>query len=151
MGCEGGGSVINSATPPRSLSIDLVFLVRTYDIDFVGIVNNIVYIRWLEDLRLKVLKEHLPLEHLLECGQAPVLVATHIEYLRSIRLFDDVMGCMWLEGLGKAKWTVGAEFTVKGTVMARASQTGVFVSTTTMKPVRIPQSLRVKFEHARAE
>jgi acyl-CoA thioesterase FadM len=35
--------------------------------------------------------------------------------------------------------------------MATASQTGVFVSTTTMKPVRIPQSLRVKFEHARTE
>ncbi len=79
------------------------------------------------------------------------MVATRIEYLRSIRLFDAVIGCMWLERLGKAKWTVRAEFTVKGTVMATASQTGVFVSTTTMKPVRIPESLRVKFEHAQTE
>ena len=26
--------------------------IRTYDIDFAGIVSNIVFIRWLEDLRL---------------------------------------------------------------------------------------------------
>jgi acyl-CoA thioester hydrolase len=29
--------------------------IRTYDIDFAGIVSNIVFIRWLEDLRLALL------------------------------------------------------------------------------------------------
>ncbi len=31
--------------------------IRTYDIDFAGIVSNIVYVRWLEDLRLAMMEE----------------------------------------------------------------------------------------------
>jgi acyl-CoA thioester hydrolase len=134
----------------QPLRIELAFPVRTYDIDFVGVVNNIVYVRWLEDLRLKLLEEHLPLDRLMASGQAPILSATHIEYLRSVKLFDPVIGRMWLEGLGSAKWTVRAVFIVNGTVMAAASQTGVFVSTRTMRPVRIPEALRAKFERAKA-
>jgi acyl-CoA thioester hydrolase len=132
----------------QALIVELEFPVRTYDIDFVGIVNNIVYIRWLEDLRLKILEEHLPLDHLLADGKAPVLAATEIEYIRPVRLFDSVLGRMWLKNLGLAKWTVQAEFTANGVVRATARQTGVFVSTSTMKAVRIPQALRAKFERA---
>ena len=33
--------------------------IRTYDIDFAGIVSNIVFIRWLEDLRLALLERLL--------------------------------------------------------------------------------------------
>ena len=35
--------------------------IRTYDIDFAGIVSNIVFIRWLEDLRLALLDQTYPL------------------------------------------------------------------------------------------
>jgi hypothetical protein len=35
--------------------------IRTYDIDFAGIVSNIVFIRWLEDLRLGLLDQVYPL------------------------------------------------------------------------------------------
>ena len=35
--------------------------IRTYDIDFAGIVSNIVFIRWLEDLRLGLLDQAYPL------------------------------------------------------------------------------------------
>jgi len=31
--------------------------IRTYDIDFAGIVSNIVFVRWLEDLRLGLLDQ----------------------------------------------------------------------------------------------
>jgi hypothetical protein len=46
----------------RRCKIQLRFQVRTYDIDYAGIVSNIVYIRWLEDLRLALLDQHVPLE-----------------------------------------------------------------------------------------
>src|SRR5947208_6147204 len=46
----------------RPLEVELLLAVRTYDIDFAGHVSNIVYIRWLEDLRLQFLNEHLPLQ-----------------------------------------------------------------------------------------
>ena len=38
---------------PFEIALDLP--IKTYDIDFAGIVSNIVYIRWLEDLRLKMI------------------------------------------------------------------------------------------------
>ena len=41
---------------PLEISLDLP--IKTYDIDFAGIVSNIVYIRWLEDLRLKMFEHH---------------------------------------------------------------------------------------------
>jgi acyl-CoA thioester hydrolase len=41
--------------------VEIPLPVRTYDIDFAGIVNNIVYIRWLEDLRLEMLARYFPL------------------------------------------------------------------------------------------
>ena len=48
--------------PQRPLEIQLELPVRTYDIDFAGIVNNIVFVRWLEDLRLAILDAHLPIQ-----------------------------------------------------------------------------------------
>ncbi len=62
---------------PFEVALDLP--IKTYDIDFAGIVSNIVYIRWLEDLRLKMLESHFPIENLIrsfaltkctECGDA---------------------------------------------------------------------------------
>jgi len=37
---------------PRAFEISTPIAIRTYDIDFAGIVSNIVYLRWLEDMRL---------------------------------------------------------------------------------------------------
>jgi acyl-CoA thioester hydrolase len=49
-------------TIPGPLFTELTFTVKTYDIDFAGHVSNIVYIRWLEDLRFALLDEYFPLE-----------------------------------------------------------------------------------------
>ena len=57
----------------KPLEVELYLPVRTYDIDFAGIVNNIVYVRWLEDLRLEMLSRFLPLEELLQNGIAPLI------------------------------------------------------------------------------
>lgn len=40
-------------TQERTLNLDMPITVKTYDIDFMGIVSNISYVRWMEDLRLK--------------------------------------------------------------------------------------------------
>ena len=49
----------------KPLEINLELPIKTYDIDFAGIVSNIVYIRWLEDLRLRIFEVHQPLEQLM--------------------------------------------------------------------------------------
>src|SRR5271156_3261879 len=47
--------------------------VRLYDIDFNGHVSNIVYIRWLEDIRTIAFETIMPLKNCLDLGQTPVL------------------------------------------------------------------------------
>jgi acyl-CoA thioester hydrolase len=124
----------------------ILFDVKTYDIDSAGHVSNIVYIRWLEDLRLKILDNHLPLEGLVKKGIVPVLLHTDIEYKRAIHLFDKPTGTMWMSSVGNVKFSLEAEITVDGQLMARASQQGIFMSRDTEKPVRLPQEIREGFK-----
>jgi len=129
----------------RPLEVVLAIPVRTYDIDFVGIVSNIVYIRWLEDLRLKFLDEHLQLNQQLEQGYAPFLAGTEIEYKRPIKLIDQVIGRLWVSNLGRLKWTVQAEILSNNELAAIATQKGVFISLQNSRPIPIPQELQNKY------
>ena len=117
------------------------FRVMTYDIDFAGIVSNISYIRWLEDLRNVFAEQALSLGDALRRGIAPALMRTEIDYLASVRFPDIVTGRMWLAEHGRSKWDLAAEFESQGTgqLVARARQTGVFVSLETLRPVRLPE------------
>ena len=129
----------------RPFEIELTIPVCTYDIDFAGIVSNIVYIRWLEDLRFKLLDEHLPLDRQVEQGYAPILTETQIEYKRSIKLFDRVVGRLWVSNLGRIKWTVQAEIITNNQLAAKATQMGAFVSLDNNRPIPIPEELLHKY------
>jgi len=129
----------------RALEVKLTIPVRTYDIDFAGIVSNIVYIRWLEDLRLKFLDEHWQLEQQIEQGYTPILLGTEISYKRSIKLTDKVVGNLWLSELGRLKWTVQAEILSNNELAAIAKQTGAFVSIQTNRPIPISAELQKKY------
>jgi acyl-CoA thioester hydrolase len=127
--------------PDRPFEIELSFPVRTYDIDFAGIVSNIVFIRWLEDLRLRMLEIHYPLEPVLARGHGPLLARTEIDYLRPVRFGSRVHGAMWLSGHGRARFDLEAEFEVAGEIVARARQRGCFVDYAKMRPVPLPDAL----------
>lgn len=129
----------------RPLEVELTIPVRTYDIDFAGIVSNITYIKWLEDLRLKFLDEHLPLDKPLKEGYAPIVAGTEIEYKRPIKLFNQVIGRLWLSSLGRLKWTVQAEILCNNEIAATATQKGAFVNLQNGRPVLIPQELQKKY------
>lgn len=129
--------------PTKPFQVTLNFTVRTYDIDFVGIVSNIVYIRWLEDLRLQALAEHFPLDTAInELGISPVLLRTEIDYLRPIRLFDPVVGVLWAAEIGRVRQVLQAEFRVHGDLHASARQTTCFIDLKTGRPVRTPDAIR---------
>ena len=125
------------------------FRVMTYDIDFAGVVSNIVYIRWLEDLRNLLAEQILPIGEALKRGIAPTLMRTEIDYLAPVRFPDVIAGRMWLAERGRARWSLAAEFTSQTlgasglpAITARAQQTGVFVSLATLQPVRLPEEFR---------
>lgn len=84
---------------PFEIALDLA--IKTYDIDFAGIVSNIVYIRWLEDLRLKMLESHFPIKNLMSKGYCPTVNSTEIKYQKALRLGDRPVGKMWISQLGR--------------------------------------------------
>ena len=116
--------------------------IRTYDIDFAGIVSNIVFIRWLEDLRLGLMAEAYPLERALAEDVAPLLTETRIAYRRPVRIGDPLRGRMRVKQLGRVRWHLAAEFAVGAAVHAAADQEGLFVRLSTGRPIAIPEPIR---------
>ena len=133
-------------TEPRI--IERALPVRTYDIDFAGIVSNIVYIRWLEDLRLAMMEEAYPIARALAEDVAPILLETKIAYERPVTIHDALKGRMWVTEMGRVKWHLAAEFVVGETVHARAEQVGLFVRLSTRRPIAPPLPLRQRFAPA---
>ncbi len=130
----------------RPLLVTLPLKVQTYDIDVAFHVNNQVYVRWLEDLRMEVLREYYPLKRFMDEGVAPILASTQITYKRPIGLYDEPVGHMWCTHLGRATIWLEAEITVGDQVCAHAIQRGSFLVLATSKASRTPGELMAKFE-----
>lgn len=133
----------------KPLLIERPITVRTYDIDFANIVHNIVYLRWLEDLRSEILVDVLPIEEILSTGVSPILTRTEIDYRWPVRINDNPVGRMWVDELSHTRWTLAAEIVVGERVCITARQSGYFANLDTLRPVRVPAKLREKWEIAR--
>ena len=131
----------------RPMFVEKSFTVKTYDIDFAGHVSNIVYIRWLEDLRFQMLEEHLPLKPQMEQGYAPILARTNIQYKRAIRLFEPVIGQLWVQNVGAARIILASHIMVNNEICADVVQEGVFADLATGRPMRVPAEMRHLVEH----
>jgi acyl-CoA thioester hydrolase len=132
----------------RTLNIDLPITVKTYDIDFMGIVSNISYIRWMEDLRLQFLEVHYPLQKLMSELIVPILSHTHLDYKRPIRMHDQVIGSIWMEKFDSSGWIANIEFTADRKLAATGAQGGVFINIGTMKPANPPEGLQKIYDEA---
>jgi acyl-CoA thioester hydrolase len=126
---------------------ELALRVQTYDIDFAGIVSNIVFIRWLEDLRLGLMDAAYPLVQALSEDVAPILISTRIAYRRPVTIADRPVGRIRVASLGRVRWRLAAEFTVDGAICAEAicaeaEQEGLFMRLSTRRPIAIPEPIR---------
>jgi acyl-CoA thioester hydrolase len=123
--------------------------VFTFDIDVADHVSNIVYLRWLEMTRVRFLDAvGLPIDEMIASGIAPVIARTEIDYVRPVRLREQVHVALWLSRLRAASAELRFEVTVgdEGEVAARADQLGLFVRLVTGRPVRMPADARARFE-----
>jgi acyl-CoA thioester hydrolase len=132
----------------RPLMIERPIVVRTYDVDFANIVHNIVYLRWLEDLRSEILVDVLPIDQILSTGVSPILTRTEIDYLWPVRIGDRVTGRMWVADLSRTRWILAAEIAIDDHICSAARQYGYFANLKTLKPVRVPERLRHEYEAA---
>lgn len=130
----------------RSMLVEIAIPICTYDIDFAGIVSNIVYIRWLEDLRLAMLtKYYMPMTDLVLTGITPVLIKTDIDYKSQLTIHDHVVGKMWIESISHVQLFLMSEIFNDEQLVARAKQTVLFINLATRRPVRIPSELNQRY------
>jgi len=123
--------------------------IYTYQIDFVGHVNNIVYIQWMENGRINLLEAiDLPAFDLAaKEGIVPVLTKTSIRYRKPYFLNNTVVVEIWISQLNNASAIMDFNFkNEKGELCATGQQTGLFVDRQTMRPVRLSEKYREAFE-----
>ncbi|MBD2256784.1 thioesterase family protein [Pseudanabaena sp. FACHB-2040] len=110
-----------------------------YQIDYLGHVNNAVYIQWMEIGRIKLLEAiGLPIHEISEQGFVPVLVHTSITYKVPLYVSDRVQIELWLSELRHASAILQFRFrSDQQTLAAEGMQKGLFVDKQTMRPRRL--------------
>ena len=123
--------------------------IYTYHIDIVGHVNNIIYIQWMENGRMKLLEEiGIPVTELTKNeGILPVITNTTITYKKAFFIYNSVRIEMWVSKMLNASAILEFRFyNEKDELCATGQQKGLFVNTTTMRPSRITEKHREAFE-----
>lgn len=121
--------------------------VFSHQTDYVGHLNNIIYIEWMEIGRTKLLEyidlsfDKLDVENI-----APILVGTEIKYKKSLYLNEMVKIEIWVSELKNASAVMSFNFyNSKGELAAFGKQTGLFIHRDTLKPYRLKSEHREAF------
>ena len=129
------------------MMIEMPLIISGYDIDVMGIVSNIVYIRWFENLRFKFLDKYYPFEEIISHNQSPILATTEANYKFPLTIYDKPIGQTWVTGMSRAKWEMEFKITTKDKVHCTGKQTGYFFDLNKNKPIAIPPELINTFKY----
>lgn len=133
----------------RLLLVERPFRIAAYDVDVMGIVSNLVYIRWFEDLRFAFLDEYWPYEDMTAQGLSPILAETHAHYHLPLTIHERPTGRAWVEEMRAARWTLGFEIASDAGVHCTGRQRGFIYHLERKRPVRLPPQLMEPWEAAR--
>ncbi len=116
-------------------------------IDQLGHVNNIEYVRWVQDAAVKHSDATgLDWNAYLEMKAAFVIRRHVIEYLREAKVGERLRVATWIESATRITALRATEIrNEKGDAILTAQTTWVFVSLETMRPVRINQRVAEAF------
>ena len=123
--------------------------IYTYHIDFVGHVNNIIYVQWLENARVKLIEAMgLQITKLSqEDDILPIITETNIRYKKPFFLSDTVSVEVWVSEI----FNVSANFRFRflnqnQEECCTAQQKVLFIDRATQKPSRKIVKYRNAFE-----
>jgi acyl-CoA thioester hydrolase len=116
-------------------------------IDYHGHVNNIVYIQWLEQARVQLLVEAgFAPQNARDHGVALVLMESHVRFLRSVRLSDNVVIETWFSVLNHLRAELQFRIFAGGILVASAEQRGAFVDPISLRPRALPKANQTTLE-----
>lgn len=113
--------------------VELKFNINTYDIDIAGHVNNIVYVKWFENLRTRLFDQYFNLQELISNNLYPVVVSTDIKYKKSLQLFNKPIGNMRIENSNHGVITLKAEIKFNNKIAAYGEQKCIIMNIKTGK------------------
>jgi acyl-CoA thioester hydrolase len=120
--------------------------IMSFETDYVGIVNNTEFIRFLERVRYALSKKYgFTFKQVRSAKLWNVMAHVEINYRAPARFEDIMLGTGWVEKVGTSSLTLAYEFRLKRTrrLVADAKQVLVFVNNK-LKPTPIPASIRKK-------
>jgi len=128
----------------KAVTIELPIM--SFETDYVGIVNNTEFIRFLERVRYALSKKYgFTFKQVRSAKLWTVMAHVEINYRAPARFEDVMLGTGWVEKVGSSSLTLAYEFRLKGSrrLVADAKQVLVFVNNK-LKPTPIPASIRKK-------
>jgi acyl-CoA thioester hydrolase len=108
-------------------------IIRTYEIDIAGHVNNIVYIKWIEDLRIELFESFFSVIEQMKNNFYPVVVSTEITYKKQLIISDKPTGKIYLDSISHGIIILKIEFTCENKIVAHALQKCVIMNLSTGK------------------
>jgi acyl-CoA thioester hydrolase len=106
----------------QSQFIEMPLMINTFDIDAARHVNNVVYIRWLEELRTKLISSICDFKRLIGNGYYIVVISTLIKYKKQLKLFDKPTGTLKIDSVNHGIITLGGEIKIGSQISAIAEQ-----------------------------
>ena len=80
--------------------------IKAYEIDAMGVVSNIVYVKWLEDARHAFLEKYFSYDKMIETGISPVMMKNEITYKKPLRITDKPTATLWIARMTKMRWEI---------------------------------------------
>ena len=113
------------------------FAVQPEDIDVLGHVNNVVYLRWVQDVAEAHWKTLAPVS--VKEKYSWVVLRHEIDYLRAALPGDEILGKTWVEDFEgvRSNRIVQLYKQHSGTLLAEAKTTWCLLDAVSMKPKRI--------------
>ncbi|KAB7672471.1 acyl-CoA thioesterase [Bacillus sp. B1-b2] len=125
----------------RRMLMEEELKINGYDIDVMGIVSNIVYVRWFEDLRMAFLDKFYPFDEMFSLKISPILIQTECQYQKYLTIFDKPVGRCWVTYLGDKKWEMEFEIVTADYTHCIGKQSGLFYDLNIKKTTDVPKRL----------
>jgi len=124
---------------------EMLIPIRWGDMDAMGHVNNTIYFRYLETVRIEWMRA-------IGCqpdpgGQGPVIVNAFCNFYRQLEFPDDVLTKMYVSDPARTTfetWTTMERADQPGTIYAAGGATTIWVDFPSQKAVSLPDWLREK-------
>lgn len=122
-----------------------------YDLDWMGVVSNLSYVRWLEDIRSRLLDASpYPMRRLMAERISPAMFSTHVDYHAPyVGIEGGLIEARVTAGekMGRSRWALRTRFHHAETelLLVDARQMGCFVRLPEVAPTRTPSEMQAFF------